>query len=57
MLFFVYYSLKAAHKFKTIYNYLPNVREAFDNYIAFAKSAEILDEEDLAAWEPIPQSF
>ena len=43
MLFFVYYSMKAAHKFKAIYYYLPQIKNMLDEYILYTKGGEILD--------------
>ena len=57
LLFAIYYSVKAAHKLKAIFYYLAFIRQALNEFIAYAKSAEILDVSDYQAWEPIPDSF
>ena len=57
LIFFIYYSLKASHKWKAIYCYLPHIRRAFDEFIEYAKGPEILDHNDFPAWQPIPHSF
>ncbi len=57
VIFFVYYSTKACHKLKKVFHFLPHVRAELDEYIEYAKSGEILDENDLKVWEPIPDSF
>jgi hypothetical protein len=57
LLFFVYYSTKACHKLKKVFHYLPHVWASLDSYIEYAKSNEILYEEDYNVYKVIPPSF
>ncbi len=57
LLFLIYYSTKACHKLKRHFFYLPHIRKELDEFIQFAKSESILDENDYAVWAPIPGKF
>lgn len=43
LLFLIYYSTKVCHKLKKVFFYLPHVRRILDEFIAYAKSFDILD--------------